>query len=147
MGRFTVGQSIWIQVSLERAWQAVTEAGELSLWYAPGSPWDIPSLEPGATVYFHHSPNAYHTGTDVVTLRAIIEGLEPLQHIALRWDLGIPDYEMITTFLLAKEGDGIRVTMTETGYETKEQAKPTEEGYAMSLENLKAHLEGRALPY
>jgi hypothetical protein len=54
---------------------------------------------------------------------------------------------MVTTFLLAEENGGTRVTITESGYETQQQAKPTEKGYAMSLQNLKAHLEGRSLPY
>lgn len=40
-----------------------------------------------------------------------------------------------------------RVTITETGYETEEQARQTEEGYALSLENLLAHMEGRDLPH
>jgi uncharacterized protein YndB with AHSA1/START domain len=147
MEQFTVVQSIWIQASRQLAWQAVTEGEQLTEWYSPGSPWDVQELLPGAVVYFHHSPNEYHEGTGVVTLRATIEAVEPLERFALRWEFSVPDAEMITTFLTAEEGDGTRVTITETGYETKEQAKPTEEGYAMSLENLKAHLEGRELPY
>lgn len=147
MGQFTVEQSIWVQVSLKRAWEAVTEGEELSKWYSPGSPWDVAELSPGAVVYFHHVPNEYQAGTEIVTLRAIIEEVEPLQRFALRWEFSVPDYEMITTFLTAEEEGGTRVTITETGYESKEQARPTEEGYAMSLENLQAHLEGRSLPY
>ncbi|MGO4497687.1 SRPBCC domain-containing protein [Paenibacillus sp. 2RAB27] len=147
MGEFTVVQSIWIQVSLERAWQAVTEGDQLTMWYSPGSPWDVLELSPGAAVYFHHSPNEYHEGTGVVTLQATIEAVESLERFALRWEFSVPDSEMITTFLTAEEGDGTRVTITETGYESEEQAKPTEEGYAMSLENLKAYLEGHELPY
>ncbi|MDR6554435.1 SRPBCC domain-containing protein [Paenibacillus qinlingensis] len=147
MEQFTVVKSIWIQASLERAWQAVTEGEQLTEWYSPGSPWDVAELSPGAEVYFHHVPNEYHEGTEVVTLRATIEAVELQQRFALRWEFSVPDYEMITTFLTAAEGDGTRVTITETGYETQEQAKPTEEGYAMSLDNLKAYLEGHELPY
>ncbi|MBP1994878.1 SRPBCC domain-containing protein [Paenibacillus eucommiae] len=80
-------------------------------------------------------------------ITVVREAVVPLQRFALRWELGSPDHAMVTTFLLAEENGGTRVTITETGYETREQAKPTEEGYAMSLENLKAHLEGRRLPY
>ncbi|CAH1218544.1 hypothetical protein PAECIP111891_04748 [Paenibacillus allorhizoplanae] len=147
MEQFTVVQCIWIQASLERAWQAVTEGEQLTEWYSPGSPWDVLELSPGAEVYFHHAPNEYHEGTEIVTLRATIEAVEPLERFALRWEFSVPDSEMITTFLTVEEGDGTRVTITETGYETQEQAKPTEEGYAMSLENLKAYLEGHELPY
>lgn len=147
MEQITVVRSIWIKSSLERVWSAVTEAEQLSLWYSPGSPWEIPKLEVGAIAYFHHSPNVYHSGTEVVTMQATIETIEPQRRFALRWDLGEVDTVMITSFILAEEADGIRVTITETGYETREQAKPTEDGYAKSLENLQAHLDGRSLPY
>lgn len=147
MEQVIVVTSIWIAAPKERVWRAVTDAKQLSLWYAPNSPWDIPELQAGASVYFHHSPNAYHTGTEVVTLRATIAAVEPMSRFSLRWELESPGTDMITTFLLAEENGGTRATITETGYETREQAKPTEEGYAMSLENLKAHAEGRNLPH
>ncbi|WP_245809700.1 SRPBCC family protein [Cohnella massiliensis] len=88
MSQVTVMRTIWIDAPQERVWQAVTEAEQLSRWYAPGSPWEIPELREGATLYFHHSPN-----------------------------------------------------------ETKDQARQTEEGYGMSLENMQAHIEGRSLPH
>lgn len=147
MAQVTVVRSIWINSSRERVWRAVTEAEQLSRWYAPGSPWEILDLEEGATVYFHHSPNSYHTGTEVVTMRATIVTVERPHRFAVRWELEVPEPAMITTFILTEEDGGTRVTLTETGYETPEQARPTEEGYAMSLENLKAHLDGRSLPY
>ena len=60
---------------------------------------------------------------------------------------------LVTTFLLEEEGGGARVTLRESDYE----AIPVEErqqwldqsggGYTMSMENLKANLEGRILPY
>jgi hypothetical protein len=59
-------------------------------------------------------------------------------------DIGEP---IVTTFLLEEENGGTSLILSESGYESREQAKPTEEGYAMSLKNLKAHLEGRELPY
>lgn len=139
--------TIWIEAGQERVWRAVTEAPQLSLWYSPGSPWEIPQLQVGAVVYFHHSPNKYHTGEEVVTMEARIEAVDPLHKFSLRWELESPEYEMVTHFILSGENGGTRVTITESGYETPEQAKPTEEGYAMSLENLRAHLEGRSLPY
>nr|WP_264373557.1 SRPBCC domain-containing protein [Paenibacillus psychroresistens] len=128
-------------------WKAVTEAEQLSKWYSPGSPWEIPLLQVGETAYFHHSPNSYHVGTEVVTMQATIEIVDAPNRFALRWELDSTDVVMITTFILVKENDGTRVTITETGYETREQAKPTEAGYAMSLENLQAHLEGKSLPH
>lgn len=140
----TVVRTIWINAPEERVWQAVTNAEQLSRWYAPGSPWEIPELKEGATLYFHHSPNEHHSGTEVVTMAATIETLDPPRRFAMRW---VDEPTMLTSFILASENGGTRVTISETGYETKEQAFQTEEGYAMSLENLQAHIEGRSLPH
>ncbi|WP_419872283.1 hypothetical protein [Candidatus Pristimantibacillus sp. PTI5] len=54
---------------------------------------------------------------------------------------------MVTTFIVKAENEGTQATITETGYESEEQDRPTKEGYAMSLENLKAFIEGTKLPY
>ncbi|RAV15598.1 SRPBCC domain-containing protein [Paenibacillus contaminans] len=147
MEQLTVVRTIWIQASRERVWAAVTEAEQLSRWYSPGSPWEIPSLKVEAVVLFHHSPNRYHSGMEVVTLRATIETVDPLHRFAVRWEYEESDVDMVTTFILTEENGGTKVTITETGYETQQQLKQTEEGYGMSLENLKAHMEGRELPY
>lgn len=147
MEMVTVVCSIWIPALPERVWQAVTEGEQLSCWYSPGSPWEITELKAGETVYFHHSPNKYHDSSEVVTMRAVIETVDPQRIFALRWDLGASDPAMVTTFIVKAENDGTQATITETGYESEEQAKQTKEGYAMSLENLKAFIEGTKLPY
>lgn len=147
MDRLTVVRSIWIKDPLERVWKAVTEAEQLSLWYSPGSPWEIPLLQVGEPVFFHHSPNSYHAGTEIVTLRAVIETIESLQRFAVRWDSETSGISTVTTFILTEEKGGTIVTLTESGYETKQQVEQVEEGYGMSLENLKAHLDGESLPY
>lgn len=148
MDQIIVECSIWIEAMPERAWQAVTIGEQLTQWYSPGSPWEVPKLEVGETVYFHHSPNEYHAGAEVVTLKAKIVELIGGHTFAVRWEFeAYPDYEMITTFTVDAEEGGTRVTMTETGYETEEQAQQTQEGYSMSLVNLKAYLEGGPIPY
>lgn len=144
MGEVTVVRSIWINAPQDRVWRAVTEAEQLSRWYAPGSPWGIPELREGAKLYFHHTPNEHHSGTEVVTMAAKIEKLEPPNRFAVRWE---DEPTMVTAFLLAADNGGTRVTITETGYETAEQAKQTESGYEMSLENLQAFIGGRSLPH
>lgn len=144
MAEVTVMRTIWIDALQERIWQAVTEGKQLSRWYAPGSPWEIPELKAGATLYFHHSPNPYHSGTEVVTMAAIIETLDAPHRFAMRW---VDEPAMVTAFKLVAEDGGTRVTITESGYETRDQAKQTEEGYGMSLENLQAYIAGRKLPH
>nr|WP_284241208.1 SRPBCC domain-containing protein [Paenibacillus glycanilyticus] len=129
-------------------WKAVTEAEALSKWYSPGSPWEIAECKEGATVLFHHSPNPYHSGTEVTTLPAIITACEPPYRFALQWDYaGANDIPVTTTFRLEACEGGTNITMSESGYENAEQAEPVSKGYSMSLANLKAYLAGKPLPY
>ncbi|MDQ6419446.1 SRPBCC domain-containing protein [Paenibacillus sp. LHD-117] len=147
MSEMTVECSVWVEADRERAWKAVTDAKELSQWYSPGSPWDIPKLEVGEPIFFHHTPNEYHSGSEVVTLRAIITEVEERSAFSVRWEFDGVESDMVTSFLLEEENGGTRVTMKETGYEDEAAAKQTEEGYTMSLANLYAFLSGNELPY
>lgn len=147
MSNMTVECSVWVEAAPEKAWRAVTAAGELSQWYSPGSPWEIPKLEAGAELWFHHSPNAYHDGSEVVSLRGVIEKVEPVSEFAVRWEFGGELSDMVTSFLLEEENGGTRVAIRETGYDDEAAAKQTEEGYMGSLTNLYAYLGGNELPY
>jgi uncharacterized protein YndB with AHSA1/START domain len=133
-----VERSIWVAVSPERAWQAVTQAQQLEKWYAPTFAWEIPALEVGARVTFYNSP------TDI--LHATIEILDPPHRFQLRWE---GDPELVTTFTVIAENGGARVTIHETGYGAGDQAAADQvgEGYGMSMANLKAYLEGRQIPF
>jgi uncharacterized protein YndB with AHSA1/START domain len=138
-------RTIWIDAPRERVWQAVTTAAGLDAWYAPGSTWDIPTLKMGANVKFHHVSSE--------TLVATIDVLDPMDEFALRWqpDKTYPQLVLTTGFLLEDEEDGTRVTITECGYEALPEdlrqtwVDSTNEGYGMSMENLKAYLEGRSI--
>ncbi|HET9224863.1 MAG TPA: SRPBCC domain-containing protein, partial [Roseiflexaceae bacterium] len=117
------------------------EPAQLERWYAPGCPWAIPELHVGATVRF------YHTDTEV--LLATIEVVAPLRRLTLRWqpDQVYPATTLVTTFLLAEENGGTRITIIEAGYESlpedvrQHRLDETAEGYSGSLEQLKAYLE------
>jgi len=155
MEKIAVERSIWIDAPVGQVWEAVTDPGKLGEWYAPGSPWKIPLLEAGAVVEFHHSPNAHHSGSEVTVLKATIVKLDPPREISLRWepDATYPDLVLVTTFTLIEENGGTRATIGESGYE----AVPADErqawldsissGYGMSMENLKALVEGREVPH
>lgn len=139
----------------ENVWFAVTDAEQLDEWYAPGSPWKILELKVGKIAEFHNSPNAHHAGTEVTILKAAIEAVDPQRRFTLRWesDSGYPEVILVTSFILAEENGGTRVTISESGYENvpadERQAwlDSTGNGYAMSMENLKAMLEGREIPH
>ncbi|GBG11069.1 hypothetical protein PAT3040_05850 [Paenibacillus agaridevorans] len=147
MSNITVECSVWVEAGPDRAWRAVTKDEELSLWYSPGSPWDIPQLEAGAELWFHHTPNDYHNGSEVVSLKAVIEKIEERSEFSVRWEFNGELSDMVTSFLVKEEKGGSTVTIRETGYEDEAAAAQTEEGYTMSLANLYAYLSGSELPY
>jgi uncharacterized protein YndB with AHSA1/START domain len=142
MEKIAVERSIWIAAPRQRAWRAVTDADQLTKWYATDFEWEIPTLEAGATVKFHNS--------DTEVLLATIELLDPPHQFSLRWQM---QPELVTTFRLEEEDGGTRVTLTESGYELVPEGErqqwldQTSSGYSLSMENLKAHLEGRELPH
>jgi hypothetical protein len=60
---------------------------------------------------------------------------------------------LVTSFLLQEENGGTRATISESGYELlpddvrQQWMDATGGGYTMSMENLRAYVEGRSLPY
>jgi uncharacterized protein YndB with AHSA1/START domain len=138
-----VESTIWIAAPRERVWQAITQPEQLTAWFAPGSTWEIPSLEIGRPAKFYNTPDdiALHT----------IQSLDPPHYFALSWEEnGQP---MLTSFTLEDENNGTRVTINESGFEQlpdeirETRVEQTSAGYTMSLENLKAYLEGRSIPH
>ena len=147
MEPIAVERSVWIEAPIERAWKAVTEAEQLGAWYAPSFRWEIPALDVGTRVKFYNSESEI--------LLATIEVIDPMRQFSLRWD-PMADYgavELVTTFWLAEENGGTRVTIHETGYEAvlederQQWLDSTGHGYGMSMENLKAYLEGKPIPH
>ncbi|HMQ30228.1 MAG TPA: SRPBCC domain-containing protein [Chloroflexaceae bacterium] len=136
----TVERSIWIAATPERVWQAVTDPALLSQWFGGGAVWEIPLLAVGAT--------ALYEGSEV----HIIEVLDPPRQFTLRWEPEPPATPTLTTFLLAPEAGGTRVTVRESGYELlpndirHRRMAQTDEGYRISLDHLAALLEGRERP-
>ena len=141
----TVERSIWIAAPRERVWPAITGPEHLERWYAAGCPWIIPALKAGALVKFF---NAY---MDVQ--QATIKTVDPERRLTLLWQPTPPDPSLVNTYTLEEEDGGTRVTVTQAGYESlpcdlREQWI-TEDGevYTAVMENLKAYLEGRRLPF
>jgi uncharacterized protein YndB with AHSA1/START domain len=144
-----VERSIWIDAPRERAWSADTEPEQLDRWYANCCNWDIPALQVGTRIRF------YDTSGENDEQIATIDVVDPPREFTMRWlpDQTYPGMTLITSFLLEVEGNGTRVTIRESGYEAlppderQEWLDATGSGYTMSMENLKAHVEGTALPY
>jgi uncharacterized protein YndB with AHSA1/START domain len=144
-----VERSIWIAAPPERAWRAVTEPEHLNEWYATYYHWDIPSLEVGTTIKFYNKDD--ENDLQVAT----IETVHPPCQFTVRWQPNprYPAVLIVTSFLLAEENGGTRVTIHESGYETvpanerQQWMDATGRGYTMSMENLKAYVEGRSIPF
>lgn len=149
MEKIAVERSIWIDTQLETAWQAVTEPAHLNQWYATHYHWDIPALRVGAPVRF------YNKADESDAQSASIEVVNPPHEFRLRWQphRDYPNVSLVTAFLLQTEKDGTRVTIYESGYEgvpaheRQDWLDATGGGYTLSMENLKAHLEGQPIPH
>ena len=149
MEKIAVERSIWIDAPRERVWQAVTRPDALDRWYATYYRWDIPALKAGATVKFYNKDDP----TDMQI--ATIEVVDPPREFTLRWqpDQEYPAVTLVTRFLLQEENGGTRATLIESGYELlpdgvrQKWLDATGGGYTMSMENLRAYVEGRSLPY
>jgi uncharacterized protein YndB with AHSA1/START domain len=141
MESLAVERSVLIDASPEAIWQAITDPKHLEQWYAPGCPWEIPSLRASATIKFHN------TDTDIQL--ATIEVLEPLREFSLRWQLDPmhPGLTLTNTFRLEPETDSTRVIVSQAGYESlpenmrQEQLEQDGQAYTAIVESLKSYLE------
>jgi uncharacterized protein YndB with AHSA1/START domain len=138
MEPLSVERSIWIKAPRQRVWQAITDSQQLQQWW--GDYWEITRLEVGATVKFGEADDP---------MLATIDVLDPPRQFSILWPPQ-PQYHSIqifTTFVLADEKDGTRVTVTETGFEAlpddirQTRFDQTAKGYTQVLEALKGLLE------
>jgi uncharacterized protein YndB with AHSA1/START domain len=142
METLAVERSVLIDAPRERVWQAITDPAQLKQWYAPGCPWEIPTLEAGATVEFHN------TASDIQL--ATIEELELLHRLTLRWQLdpAHPGITLLNSFVLEEENGNTRVTVSQAGYESlpdgmrEEQLRQDANAYTAIAESLKSYVEG-----
>ena len=141
MEKLIVERKVFIDAPRERVWQAITDPAQLEQWYAPGCPWEIPTLEVGATVKFHN------TDTDIQL--ATIEELEPLRQFTLRWELdpAHPGITLLNSFVLEEENGSTRATISQAGYESlpdgmrEEQFRQDADAYTAIAESLKNYVE------
>lgn len=139
MEPFTIDRSIWIEASVERVWQAVTDPVQIGKWWPPDA-WSIPALEVGGEVRFG-PPDDFSTAT--------IDVVDAPQRFVLRWHpneaYSLP--EMMTYITLTPEHNGTRLDISETGYENvpedlrSKRFESSSKGYTLVLQDLKAYLE------
>ena len=147
MEKLTVERSIWIAAPRERVWRAITDPEQVEQWFSPGTPWKLSALQVGGKL------SVYNPDTDTDMYIHILEIVDPPHQLAMRTEPEPPDTPRVTTWTLEEENGGTRVTVTESGFERMpddiRQKRMDEDGmgFGMLLENLKAYVDGRNLPY
>jgi uncharacterized protein YndB with AHSA1/START domain len=142
-----VERSVRIDAPLQRVWQAITDVKQIEAWYSPGTPWRSSDFNVGGTL------STYDPQTDAEKFVQVIEVLDPPRKLSLRSVPALPELPEVTTYTLREEGDGTRLTISNSGYELKAsdtrhgQMEQNAFGYGMMLENLRAFLSAESLPY
>ena len=144
MEPMTVERSIWMDAPRTRVWQAITTPAEIRQWWGDDH-WEFSALEVGGTIEF---------GSPDDLMVATIDVLDPPRQFTIQW----PPQEqyhsiaIFTTYLLAEENGGTRVTVTESGFEAlpedirQKRFDSTSAGYETVLAGLKSFVEGDVLP-
>ena len=143
---FTVHRTIHIAAPVEKVWSAVTEPEHISRWF-------------GRTVLVGEGVGAHGTvawpDEDAIPIR--VEAVDRPRRISYRWcndeaSEAVPseldaEHSTVFTFTLEAQGDGTRLTVVETGFETTlDPARNLEshrQGWDEQLDRLVAELEAR----
>lgn len=142
MEQLTVERSIWIDAPRQRVWQAVTDPEQVAQWFLP------PTL--GAQLKRDEQGKISVGIGEMDIAIATFEAVDPPRQFTSR---SLPDRLIATTYTLAEEKGGTRVTVTMTGFESLPEAarqdrlNPSGMGWEKALENLKAYIEGKELPF
>jgi uncharacterized protein YndB with AHSA1/START domain len=142
MTPISVERSVWIAAPRERVWRAITEPEELGAWFLP--------RELGAQMARDEAGKLSVLMGPMTMDMALLEALDPPRQVTTR---GLPDRLLATTYSLADENDGTRVTVVMTGFEAlpaeavTERLEPSGRAWEKALQNLKAYVEGSTLPY
>jgi uncharacterized protein YndB with AHSA1/START domain len=143
--KFAIERSIWINASRQRVWRAITDPKQVQQWFSPMTPWELSALEVGGRLYVKDA----ESGAEMYV--QVIELLDPPHRLVTRTEP--PDTIHVTAYTLEEENGGTRLTLTHSGYELEPEdtrwnnMEQNAFGFGMMLENLRAHVEGRSLPY
>ena len=138
-----VERSIWIDAPRERVWQAITDPAQIGQWFSPGTEWHGTGLQVGGRLA------VYDAATDTEMYTQLIDVVEAPRYLVTRQE---DPPQHLTIWTLNEEDGGTRLTLTYTGFEKEsddERHNNMEQnafGFGMMLMNLKAQVEGEALP-
>ncbi len=137
-----IRREILIDASIERVWEALTSAEQISQWFGDSAEID---LRPGGRARIGW------TEFDAMT-DCIVEVVDRPTRFSFRWDaLKDTPLDVVSTlveFTLVPEGDGTRLTLLESGFadlpDEAYQARIDENsaGWDFELEDLRGYLTG-----
>jgi uncharacterized protein YndB with AHSA1/START domain len=124
-----IEKTIVLKAPLERVWLAISTAERFGLWFgvAFDGPFAAGSWLSGRIVPTTVDPEVAklqepHAGT---RFRILVERIEPMHHFSFRWHPFAVDPDRdyadepttLVTFALKETADGIRLTITESGFD------------------------------
>jgi uncharacterized protein YndB with AHSA1/START domain len=142
IGKPVIERGIWIDAPAERVWQAILDPEQFAQWFLP------PAL--GAQMKRNDTGTIFVCMGDMEIAIAVLEVIDPPRQVTSR---SLPDGLLTTTYTLQTEKGGTQVTVTISGFEAlpedaiQERLAPTGAGWEKALDNLKAYLNGKELPF
>ena len=122
-----------------RVWSALADAQEFGTWFR--ARFDAP-YAPGAEIIgaFNDDAGTAHPGS----LR--IHEMIPERRLSFEWDADEPGKRTLVAFELEPEGEGTRLTVTESGFDRlspetgEEMARRNAKGWEIQLGRIAAHV-------
>jgi uncharacterized protein YndB with AHSA1/START domain len=146
--RLGIERSIWIDAPRERVWDAITDPKQIQNWFSPNTEWHVSALEVGGKFY------ANNPETNAETSVEVIEVLNAPYQLLTRTVPEAPDIVVKSKlYTLVEENGGTRLILTLIGYEPEADSTRWDHmeqdafGFGMMLQNTKAHVEGKPLPF
>ncbi len=143
--QISVERSIWIKASRERVWKAITDADQLTAWFSPGTQWSSSGEGVGSKVFVRNPENGEEMYGQVV------EVLDPPNKMVTRMDAKPGEVSYVTEWRLGEENGGTRLYLSYAGFELEpdlnyDLMEQHSFGFGMMLANIKAFIEGDAMP-
>jgi uncharacterized protein YndB with AHSA1/START domain len=146
--RIAIERSIWTAASPEQVWDAITDPKQIQAWFSPNTVWQVSAPEVGGRIFVHNE----ETGGEMYVEN--IQTFDPPNRLTTQAIPEPPDTVVkLKTYTLREENRGTRLTLTLAGYEQDPEEtrwghmEQDASGFGMMLQNTKAHLEGKPLPF
>ena len=142
MEKLVIERSIWISAPQERVWEAVTHPDQLVQWFAPSLPGATMQRDETGKITVHLGPMA----ADFV----VLDMAGAPGQVTVR---SLPDQMLAVTYKLAGQAGGTQVTVNISGLELlpldmrEDRLELVGAGWDKTLQNLKAFVDGAALPF